>query len=251
MASKILYNISMPLFAALSDIHQLPVAPPEPVDCLLFAGDALQGYLIDEDFDYHKQLIYQYQALPQFVNWLSLTSADEVIMISGNHDYLFELLGAATTEYVLNNMLQQYSYPTPQITVLDNSLTTFAGKTIWGTAYCSMNPEQSKPFSSAYLLTEEQYLLTSLPVADIILSHLPPELPSAKPVDSLKAAKHLKAEIMRVKPQVVVAGHYHWLRGEYQIEDSKIIIPSVAQEYRKDVPGVHAIQEDPYIYFEL
>ena len=234
-------------FSSLADIHgNFHIDLPEPADCFLFAGDIF----LKRGGDRKQQLIQQYEDLPDALEFLRSIPAELIVMIAGNHDYLFELLGKETTNYVLNNYGLLRGEEAPEIIYLENDSVEFKGKTIWGTPHSAFEEEKKWPRTHAFVLDGDDYIeQVQLPEVDIILSHSSPEYSGI--ADHPRAASHLQKEIERVCPEVLVSGHFHWMRGEHRIGDTKAFVPAATQPYREGVVPYSVFEEDLYFYFEL
>lgn len=252
----------MPSFATVSDIHENYPDSPASVDALLIAGDVFGR----EFWDRKQELVRQFHALPAFIRFLAFVEADTVILISGNHDYLFELLGLETTNHVLNNELKKYSrthsVTVPKVIYLENSGTEFQGLQIWGTPLSAQSPSGLYPRTKAFVLNQDDYCeQVSLPKKQaIILSHNSPNLTKEDhtPIDSTKAGMSLEKEIINAAPEIFISGHFHWMRGTYSIGSTKVINPSATRAYPpkpeildKNEPNYIPVPEDPYFYFEI
>ncbi len=79
----------MVTIASVSDIHgqwaRKDLVYP-PADVLVFAGDILKNYSYDRDEDATKQLV----ELQKFAEFLGTFPYEEIIVVAGNHDFVFE-----------------------------------------------------------------------------------------------------------------------------------------------------------------
>jgi Icc-related predicted phosphoesterase len=232
--------------ALLADLHgnfQLP--PPKQSDLFLFAGD----FFARRDSDYKRELLEQHRQLPLLLRWLKKIPATKIFFIAGNHDYLLHTLGPD----VLALLLQEEGI---SATYLENSSATWKGLSIWGTPHVASSPDGSYPRSPAFVLHPDDYQeRVILPPSDIILSHNSPwydfEKEEKNFIDSEKAARHLRAEILRSNPELFVSGHFHWMRGERKIGSSTVIVPSAVGPYIPGEPDYQLVSRDPYLYFDL
>jgi Icc-related predicted phosphoesterase len=247
-------------FAAISDIHENYPDQPARADALLIAGDcfAIKSFMHKQE-NLHAELIRQERELDRLVEFILDVEVKQVVIIAGNHDYLFEILGPELVNYALNHRARKAAnlrkMDPPEIVYLENSGFEFQGHQIWGTPHAAKIKESPWPRSTSFVLDEEDYLANfKLQPADIILTHNSPNLNGKEPPDSLPASDKLAEEIKRVKPQVVICGHYHWMRGEYQWPGTKLLSSSRTKPYDRDNledDTVEFYQDAPYFYFEL
>lgn len=270
-------------FAALSDIHEHYPIQPKAVDCLAFAGDVFASKKPNDSTELNIPL--QIREFFAFIEWLSFLPADHFIMIAGNHDYLFESFGNEIGE-TINSLLRtdriqareavqgsglnkkhkiefieaiekaslSKSDSFPKVVYLNNSSYSYKGINIWGTPYSVLSPDNIYPKTRAFTLTGEEYIdNVSIPRnTDIAISHCSANLKPELFIDNPKAANFLRDEILKQQPAVVVSGHYHWLRGEYELDNTKVLVPAAAKPY--DWSGELRVVEsvkDPYYYFSM
>ena len=199
---------------ALSDLHgQLPRNVPA-CDLLLLAGDLtpvtnhglnFQASWLDGEFRF----------------WLKRQPARKIIGIAGNHDLVFE----HAPEKVPRDLPWTY---------LQDSGITWEGLHIWGTPWqpwfwdwaFNGNPEQ---------LQRQWALIPN--GTDILIVHGPPRgygdgVPGGDGV-RLCGCPHLLERIKEVQPRLVVFGHIHEGRGEWQLGPTRLAnVTSVDAEYR-------------------
>lgn len=104
-------------FVCISDTHarHREVSLPEG-DVLLFAGD-----IMTDGFDFRE--------VKDFLDWVSSYNYEAIVIIAGNHDFLFERQRA-----LMQDTLKDY----PKVTYLENSGVTIAGINIWGSPESKM-----------------------------------------------------------------------------------------------------------------
>lgn len=187
----------MASIVASSDLHgYLPQLPP--CDLLLLGGDLcpdgtpqLQAEWLDTTFR----------------SWLKQQPAKHIVAVAGNHDFVF----------------QERPDLIPQLPwiYLQDSGTELLGLKIWG------SPWQPVFFDWAFNLTEpglaEKWKLIPADT-DILLLHGPPHGLG----DRTKRGDHtgspsLVTRIEEVQPKLVICGHIHEARGEYQLGPSRIV----------------------------
>lgn len=141
-------------------------------------------------------------------------------------------------------------------TYLENSGASYGGISLWGTPYVASSTDGVYPRSSAFVLSEESYKQqVSLPEVDIILSHSSPWYDFTQKeetlVDSENAARHLRQEVLRQEPRLIVSGHFHWMRGKRQIGQTESFVPSAVLPYLPNSADYEVVPEDPYMYYSL
>jgi Icc-related predicted phosphoesterase len=251
-------------FAAISDLHQFyPNYPLREVDCLIVAGDVFQGTLIPEErmrSEIVKQdIVLQGNTINSFVDYLSELPVKQVIIVAGNNDYLFEQIGCQLSNGLLKHLMSLFAKEkqltkTPKITYLENQSMVFNGLKIGGTPYSSLHPENLYPKKRAFTVSEQEYQeKVIIPHnTDIVISHSSPNLAdSFQAPDSIIAANHLEQQFRASQAQVMVCGHFHWMRGEFVIGDKKVINASAVNPYSDKSDSGKPITGDPYFYFSL
>jgi Icc-related predicted phosphoesterase len=188
---------------AISDQHGvLPAIPP--CDLLLIGGDVcpIQNHQID------------YQAAwldSEFRAWLrSLTHVNKIIGVAGNHDFIFE------------HAPQRVPHDLPW-TYLQDSGAEYAGLKFWGSPWqpwfhdwaFNANPDQLKA------------IWEKIPdYTDLFVLHGPPlgygdGIPEVSGLRQTGCA-HLLQRIHQVRPRLVIFGHIHEGRGEWQIGNTTL-----------------------------
>lgn len=182
---------------AISDLHgQLPEIPP--CDLLLIAGDICP--VTDHGVAYQADWLDT-----EFRRWLrSLTHVGHVVGVAGNHDFIFE----RAPQLLPRDLPWTY---------LQDELTEVAGLRIWGT------PWQPWFFDWAFNgrpdeLKERWALIPD--AVDVIVVHGPPHgygdgVPRYERVENT-GCPHLLRRIEDIKPRLVVFGHIHEGRGQWQ-----------------------------------
>jgi len=187
---------------AVSDMHgELPDVAP--CDLLLLAGDLAPVR--------DHSLMYQAAWLDgEFRTWLRRQPARKIIGIAGNHDFIFE----RAPDLVPADLAWTY---------LQDSGTEWEGVKIWGT------PWQPWFFDWAFNGGPEdlkrQWAL--IPEGtDILVVHGPPYgygdgVPERSGVRRC-GCPHLLERIREIQPRLVVYGHIHEGRGEWQLGPTRL-----------------------------
>jgi predicted phosphodiesterase len=183
---------------ALSDQHgNLPDVPA--CDLLLLAGDLTPVR--------NHGIAYQASWLDgPFRAWLKRVPARKVIGIAGNHDFIFEHNPGLVP-------------PGLNWTYLQDSGTEWEGLKVWGT------PWQPTFFDWAFNGDPERLRRqwSLIPEGtDILLVHGPPRgygdgVPESDGTVRRCGCPHLLERILEVRPRLVVYGHIHEGRGEWQL----------------------------------
>jgi len=197
---------------ALSDQHgYLPEGVPA-CDLLLLAGDvcpvtnhafAFQAQWLDGDFR----------------RWLGRQNARKIIGVAGNHDLIFE----QAPQFVPRDLPWTY---------LQDSGVEWEGLKIWGT------PWQPWFFDWAFngtpeMLREKWALIPA--GTDILVVHGPPRgygdgIPQRDGTIRRTGCPHLLERIGQVQPRLVVFGHIHEGRGQWEIGKSVLANVTVLNE---------------------
>lgn len=178
--------------AVISDLHgELPVVPL--CDLLLIAGD-----ITPATREYH----HNYYRMAHWLDttfrwWLETIKARKIVLVAGNHDFIFQNC------YDL--------VPGLPVTYLQDQYFEWEGLRIWGT------PWQPIFYNWAFNLSEEELdrKFSFIPnEIDILVSHGPPlgycDMTSDKhSVGSYSLLKHVE----RVQPKMVACGHIHYSYG--------------------------------------
>jgi hypothetical protein len=215
----------------LSDTHgYLPEVPQ--CDLLLIGGDICPAY--DHSLSFQKLWV-----IDNFLPWLEKTPAKQRIYIAGNHDFIFEKLGAPQyldhPMYVGNKAAVKY--------LQDSSFYfPYGGLKIYGT------PWQPYFFNWAFNLNEAELARKwdRIPEdTDILVVHGPPygcgdkvrPLPEY-PRDKAGSPSLLK-KIEVIKPKLVVTGHIHSGYGMYNVGETLVVNASyVGEDYKPRNPIV-------------
>jgi Icc-related predicted phosphoesterase len=188
---------------ALSDAHgQLPQRIPT-CDLLLLAGDLTP--VTNHGLNFQRDWLNG-----EFRSWLRSVPARKIVGIAGNHDLIFE----QAPDLVPADLAWIY---------LQDSGIDWEGLHIWGTPWqpwfwdwaFNGNPER----------LQRQWALIPQNT-DILIVHGPPRgygdgVPNAGGV-RLCGCPHLLDRIKEIRPKLVVFGHIHEGRGEWQLDGTRL-----------------------------
>jgi len=188
---------------AMSDLHGILPDEVPACDLLLLAGDLCP-------IENHTLLFQRDWLDREFRRWLERQPALKIIGVAGNHDLIFE----HAPELVPRDLPWTY---------LQDSGSTCAGFKIWGT------PWQPWFFDWAFNGRPEQLqkIWALIPDdTDILVVHGPPfgygdAIPERIGVRR-SGCPHLLERIRAVRPRLVVFGHIHEGRGQWQIGDTTL-----------------------------
>ncbi len=179
----------------ISDTHNYHSKITIPkCDILIHAGDSTGRGSISE--------------VSSFLFWFSQQPAKHKVMISGNHDWLFE-----TDQNLAKSMVAQYH----NMSLLENSLIEIMGLKIYG------SPVTPRFFDWAFNADDEVLYDTWSKIPediDLLVTHGPPYgvLDITAEGDAV-GCKILANEVMyRVKPKYHIFGHIHEGYGQQKIE---------------------------------
>lgn len=185
---------------ALSDLHGILPANLPACDLLLLAGDLCP--VEDHRVDFQAQWLDT-----TFRAWLGGVPARKVIGVAGNHDFIFE----------------RAPHTVPQDlpwTYLQDSGATFEGLKIWGT------PWQPWFFNWAFNGQPDELKATWARIpdgTDILVVHGPPHgygdgVPHHRTGQIRHTGcPHLLKRIETLRPRLVLFGHIHEGRGQWQL----------------------------------
>jgi Icc-related predicted phosphoesterase len=192
---------------AIADQHGLLPSIP-PCDLLLIAGDICPVT--------NHRIEFQAAWLDtEFRRWLdSLTHVQNIVGVAGNHDFIFE----RAPELVPRDLPWTY---------LQDALAEVAGLRIWGT------PWQPLVFPWAFggRPDDLKERWARIPAQlDVLVVHGPPRLygdgvPREDGVENV-GCPHLLHRIAEVVPRLVVYGHIHEARGQWEM--GRTVLANVA-----------------------
>jgi len=208
---------------AISDLHgALPDIPP--CDLLLIAGDLCP-------ITNHDPAFQAAWLRTDFRDWVEVVPARQTVFIAGNHDLVFEQRPQLLPAY----------WPA---TYLQDSGITWENLMIWGT------PWQPWFFDWAFNLYEPELKKkwALIPAgADILVVHGPPHglgdgVPERDGVRHTGSPSLLR-RIEEIRPKLVVFGHIHEGRGQWQIGPTLLANVTILDESYRHVyePWVHVL----------
>jgi Icc-related predicted phosphoesterase len=185
----------MPKVVCISDTHNLhqKITVPE-CDILIHAGDATGRGTLKE--------------VSSFLYWLSQQPAKHKVLISGNHDWIYE-----SDSFIAKNLVSQYQ----DIVYLEDSSAEIMGLKFYG------SPITPRFFDWAFNADEDDLYDTWSKIPDgidFLITHGPPH-GVLDITDEGKAigCPILANEIMyRIKPKYHIFGHCHEGYGQQKIE---------------------------------
>ena len=151
-----------------------------------------------------------------------------VIGIAGNHDWPFQNSPKAIKEADL------------PWTYLQDSSTTFKGLNVYGTPW-------SKEFGDWAFMKDELRLTGKWNMipddTDILICHGPPKYYGDRTWDGrFEGSEGLTWRIGQVSPKLVVFGHIHEGRGDWQFGDTRLANVTLMDKHHE--PGIHK----PWVY---
>ena len=208
----------------ISDMHGQLNFNVEESDILICAGDALP----DSGGGMGSAVIQQERFIrDKFIPWLEKQPVKDVVLISGNHDWIFEIDIKSVLEFPDN------------VHYLQDEEIEVQGLRIYGT------PQQPIFCDWAFNRTPErlEMFFEKIPEGlDILISHTAPygimdevAFPNRQ---GRFGCKILKKRIEEVKPKHVIFGHFHGCYGVEEIDDITFVNCSVLNEqyYRGKQP---------------
>jgi len=207
---------------AVSDLHGYLVDIPS-CDLLLIAGDICPT--VNHRVEYQEHWLNT-----DFRYWLRKVPARKIVGVAGNHDLIFQNA--------------PHRVPTLPWTYLQDAGTEFEGFKIWGT------PWQLYFFDWAFNLYEPDLIKKWALIpsdTDIIVAHSPPrgygdDAPRGRDTEKV-GSPGLLAKIVEIKPKLMVFGHIHEGRGQWDLDGTTLANVTV-------VDGKYRLVHPPAV-FEL
>lgn len=175
---------------AMSDLHGYLPAVEGQYDLMIIAGDVLP-------LEIQTNTYLSYCWLTQdFKIWCDSIDVKMVVLVPGNHDFVFEEL---TNWFEISD----------KINVLINRKIVFQGKTIFGCPYTTMN---TWAFHREKYRTYKKMIPTGI---DILVTHQPPLYNGLGMVEydngDIKecGCPKLMERIIDINPELVICGHIH------------------------------------------
>jgi len=218
----------MVTIATVSDIHgqwKRPVYPP--ADVLIFAGDIFKNYDWDRDIDAEKQLV----ELREFTSFLCSLPYNEIIVVAGNHDFVFERATRAKAIEILDDHAITYLQDSEVIIkasdgkgssrIGDGKYKVYGSP--WQPFFCNwgfnfpspeLNPMRAKEAAKA--------CWAKIPKdVDILITHGPPEgILDECPDGRHVGCPQLRRKLDEISPKLHVFGHIHASAGKDKVFDT-------------------------------
>lgn len=201
-----------------SDLHgNLPEIPE--CDLLIIAGDICPDFMSVKYFSARIKADNGHQRQGKwlkntFVPYLEALPVKDIVLIAGNHDFVFE------QAFLLPEWPENVHY-------LQDSEVTIGGLRIWGTPW--VPNLKSWAFYGGQGGINEKYLDIIPEGIDILVTHGPPWGYGDSILDgTMVGCINQGGMLYRVKPRVVVCGHIHEGFGWYRHPDVKDGIWNVA-----------------------
>ena len=212
-----------------SDCHgHLTSARIPPGDVLILAGDILANRSNDPDID----AAFQLNAIRELDDFCGTLSFKQVVLIAGNHDWVFERYRDAHRS--LKNMVY-----------LEDSGTDIDGVKFWG------SPHQPWFFDWAFNHprngAELERVWSLIPDdTEVLITHGPPfgilDLPFG--TGESAGCELLLKRVKEVKPRVHIFGHIHGSYGKEQINGTLFVNACLCNEEYDPVNPPHVIDVD-------
>ena len=206
--------------ACISDLHGNLIDNVPECDLLLIAGDICPT-------NGHHPTRQLHWIGNHFNPWLQQQRADAIIMVPGNHDFVFE----------------KYK-PEMECACLISTKATYKGLTIWGHPYTPLFYDWAFVAPSSVLQTVNE----AMPPCDILITHGPPHgildviggvnvMVHGKVEPEHLGCRALRTAVERVKPKLHVFGHIHSGHGRMLAQGTQFINASLLGErYTVDYP---------------
>jgi Icc-related predicted phosphoesterase len=186
------------------------VPPPEdvpPCDVLVLAGDLCPGYRHTRD-DAARQLDWLHDTLRP---WIHSVAADHVVVIAGNHDFVFEVY-PRDAEFEVEGIGHSVHYLRDDSIVLDgvvfHGVPWVPSRTIGRWAFCA-NDDSSMGEAAWGAVSAD---------TDVIVSHGPPygvlDHVAPRYGDTDVGSPLALEALLRVRPKAFICGHIHEQGGK-------------------------------------
>ena len=162
-----------------------------------------------------------------FLNWFEKQDYSYLILVPGNHDWIFET----------HRALMEAECRTRNITLLNDSGITIEGLNFWGSPvqprYCDLafNRDRGEDIRRHWDL---------IPVdTDILITHGPPAgILDVNPRGQMIGCHDLLQQINKTNVRLHIFGHIHWSRGHMKIGDKLFVNAASLSEQHQTVRGV-------------
>lgn len=176
---------------AMSDLHgYLPNVGENKYDLMIIAGDVVPLELQTNTYLSYCWLTQEFQV------WCDNIDVEKVVLVPGNHDFVFE-------------QIKNWYKIGDKINVLINRKIVFQGKTIFGCPYTTMD---TWAFKREKYRTYKKMIPTDV---DILVTHQPPLYNGLGMVEydngDIKecGSPKLMERIIDINPELVICGHIH------------------------------------------
>lgn len=193
----------MMTIAAFSDSHSSSLPPiEEHVDVVCIAGD-ISPLNIQRD---QKSMIMWFEVV--FLKWCRETPAKLILLVPGNHDFLFE------SRYDYNEAIA-YRKLENKVKVLINESYTFDDVVFYGCPCCI------SPRGWAFI-SDKFYKI--IPKCDVLICHQAPSIEKVGcsypglPWERDFGSRELAKKIWEINPRMVFCGHIH--SGQHYAKDN-------------------------------
>lgn len=222
-----------------SDCHgKLEKGHLPPGDVLCMAGDILPNFSRNPVVDAARQE----SALKKLDDMLSETSFKHVLLVAGNHDWIFEV-----AKPVAKSILKKITYVEDEAVVIDG--VKFYGSP-WQPEFCGWAfnlPRKGDQLKARWDAIPND--------TDVLITHGPPwgHLDQIKPTleawdpCGMRSVEHLGCELLAerikiVKPKVHAFGHIHGSYGKQKVGDSLLLNAALCNEGYRPTNTPHVVE---------
>jgi Icc-related predicted phosphoesterase len=209
-----------------SDCHgHFPKASIPAGDLLILAGDVLRNYSDNSETD----AAFQLNELRSLDAYCATLGFKHIILIAGNHDWVFQIYSGA-------------SHSLKHITYLQDSGVELEGLKFYGSPHqpwffdwAFNEPRGGKALAHYWSLIPDD--------TDILITHGPPLGVLDKPFGKRASAgcELLRQRVDEVRPRVHCFGHIHGSYGREQIGETLFLNASLCNESYKPVNAPHVV----------
>lgn len=203
---------------AISDLHGILIDDIKPCDILFIAGDITPAFR-----EYHRNVKKQVEWLENsFVPWLKTISAKHIVVIAGNHDFIFE----TNIDLVPKSFFENCIY-------LQDSGCEIEGLKIWGSPHTPIFHNWAFNLYEVDLKNKFNLIPDD---TDIIIIHGPPYGILDKSCDFHTDEEvhcgsiSLLEKINKIKPKLFVCGHIHKEYGWQKLDNILFVNAAVVNE---------------------
>jgi Icc-related predicted phosphoesterase len=198
----------------IADTHgSLPDIPP--CDLLIHAGDICPAT------DHSQFAQMQFLSVP-FANWLSRVPAQSIIVVPGNHDYIFQKYSHLVPTNLRCKILNDSVFELDHLVIFGSPWTPYFFDWAFNGPYDPM--EADAFFERKWSFIPEK--------TQIVITHGPPSGIRDLTYRINNAGEYnLKQRILTIKPLLHVFGHIHYSYGVERVEHEGSIITFVNASY--------------------